>query len=767
MFILKSSHGKNHHIYSYDENKYNFKNYLQKILNLNSLDNVNEICDEYLDNKEKIITNDFNFNDLETSLHKKFYDEIKKNNVFKEMYCNLIKDIYDFFFNDEKVIIYQSYPSIRFQFENSITVPEHYDADEKASHPLGEKNFLVPVTKMQNTNTIFIESEPRKRDFKGINMDFGELFYFNGNLCTHKNESNKEGWVRISFDFRVILIDDYYNYTLKKIVYTNPRDKNSDRIPISLTIGSYYQVTFKNDSIKKMMNWYLPKSRDEDTFIMQHRPSFDKKEADSCYQYMLEDNFVTEHKKTKELEGMISDYLGVKHTIMTTSCTTALILSLMALDLNSGDEVIVPNYTMIATVNSIRHLGLNPVIIDVNSNTYSIDLETIKKKITSRTKAIIHVSINNRFQNLTDIVDFCKSNKLYLIEDAAQSMGCKSGDKFLGTFGDIGCFSLSSPKIISSGQGGYMVTNNDELALKLSQIKNFGRKESGKDIFEIFGINQKYTDIQAVITIEQMKKLDDRVKRMAEIYNLYYENLKDDIEMLPPLFEGWHPWFVDIFCPTNKFRKDLSVFLKTHNIQTRDTYVEINKTDMYYDDIVFPNSNKVSTKGLYLPSYVTLSNEQILHICNLIKTFTIANSQVINYRKLEISDKDKYLSLMNGFRSVTMDMEEDVFNKIYNKIFTSGYIIVCEQNDELIGSITILFEQKFIHNSSIYAHIEDVFVDETHRHKKIGKELVNKAIDYCKNNNVLKVSLNCDEKLKEFYSLNNFEQRQISMSQIL
>ena len=98
MFTLKSSHGKNHHIYSYDENKYNFKNYLQKILNINSLDNVNEICDEYLDNKEKIITNDFNFNDLETSLHKKFYDEIKKNNIFKEMYCNLIKDIYDFFF---------------------------------------------------------------------------------------------------------------------------------------------------------------------------------------------------------------------------------------------------------------------------------------------------------------------------------------------------------------------------------------------------------------------------------------------------------------------------------------------------------------------------------------------------------------------------------------------------------------------------------------------------------------------------------------------
>jgi perosamine synthetase len=767
MFTLKESYGIDHHIYKYDVSRYNFKTYLQEILSVDSLENVNEICKEYNENKEEINNNNYNFNDVETSLHKKFYSEIKKNDTFKKMYCELVKDLYNFFYIDEDVLIYQSYPSIRFQFENSIAVPEHYDADEKASHPLGEKNFLIPITKMENTNTILIESEPRKKDFKNINMDFGDIFYFNGNQCSHKNESNNEGWVRISFDFRVILIKDYYNYINNKIVYTNPRDKNSDRIPISLTIGSYYQVTFKNDSIEKMMNWFLPKSREENTFIMQHRPTFEKEEADSCYEYMLEDNFVTEHKKTKELEKIISHYLDVKHTIMTTSGTTALILSLMALDLKNGEEVIVPNFTMIATVNSIRHIGLTPVIVDVNSKTYSIELETIKKNITSKTKAVLHVSINNRFCDIDKISDYCKSNNLYLIEDAAQSMGCKSGDKFLGTFGDIGCFSLSSPKIISSGQGGYMVTNNDELALKISQIKNFGRKESGKDIFEIFGINQKYTDIQAVITIEQMKKLDYRVKRMAEIYSLYYENLKDYIEMLPPLFEGWHPWFVDIFCPSNEFRKNLSFFLKSHNIQTRETYVEINKTDMYYDHIIFPNSNKVSTKGLYLPSYVTLSNEQILHICNLIKTFAIANFQIFNYRKLEISDKDKYLSLMNGFRSVTMDMEEDEFNKIYNRIFNSGYIIVCEQNGELIGSVSILIEQKFIHNSARYAHIEDVFVDETHRHKKIGKELVNKAIEYCKSNNIFKISLNCAETLKGFYSLNNFEQRQINMSQLV
>lgn len=763
MFELVDSFGDQHNIYSYDTTKYNFRSFLEKTLDVSSLDIVEQSCIEYNENIDEIKNKTYQLSDIETSLHKKFYSAIKSDDTFKKMYCALINDIYKFFFHDEKLLIYQSYPSIRFQFENSTTVPEHYDADEKASHPIGERNFLLPVTEMKNTNALHIESSPGKRDFKAMNMQFGELLYFNGNQCTHKNESNIEGWVRISFDFRIILCDDYYKYINKKITYTNPLDANSDRIPISLTIGSYYQVTFKNDDINKMMEWYLPKSRDEDMFIMQHRPTFDKAEADACYKYMMEDNFVTEHKKTNELEKMISNYLNVKHTIMTTSCTAALILAFMTLELKPGDEVIVPNYTMIASINSIKHIGLTPVIIDVNPNTFSMDINDVKKNVTNKTRAILHVSINNRYTNLEDLALYCKEQGFYLVEDAAQSMGCSPNNKALGTYGDIGCFSLSTPKIISSGQGGYLVTNNDKLAMKINQIKNFGRKESGKDVFEIFGINLKYTDIQAVITIEQMKKLDYRVKRMSEIYNLYYQELKDHIKMIPPLFEEWHPWFIDIYCPSNKFRTDLIYYLKQHNVQTRETYVEINKTMMYNDDSILPNSNYVSNNGLYLPSYVTLTNEQIIHICNLIRSFIIAKQNVVEYRQLQMTDKDKYLLLMNKFRNVNIDMESSEFNKIYNKIVNNGCVIVCEQNGDLIGSITILTEQKFIHNSAIYAHIEDVFVDESHRHKKIGKELVNKAIEYCKDNSVFKISLNCDEKLKDFYSLNNFEYRQINM----
>jgi perosamine synthetase len=361
-----------------------------------------------------------------------------------------------------------------------------------------------------------------------------------------------------------------------------------------------------------MMKWYKLEN------IMQHRPTFEKEEAEATYKYMLEDSFITEYKKTEELEKMISEYLNCKECIMTTSGTCAIILSLMALDLNIDDEVIVPNYTMIATVNAIKMLKLKPVIIDVDEDTFTINLDTIKKNVTGKTKAIIHVSLNNRYKNMPELVNFCSEQNVYLIEDSAQSLGCRINGKSLGTFGNIGCFSLSSPKIISTGQGGFCVTDDEILGKKMRMIKNFGRRESGKDNFEVFGINLKFTDLQAVIGIEQMKKMDYRVKRMRDIFDLYYNELKDIVEIRPPINDEWIPWFVDIF--TDR-REELVSFLKKHRISTRPVYGEINKTKMYYNKNIFENSNYVSKNGLFLPSYITIKNEDIKHICKLIKFF--------------------------------------------------------------------------------------------------------------------------------------------------
>ena len=552
-------------------------------------------------------------NEIDTDLHVKFYNNIKEDDTFKKIYCQFVKDIYSEFFSNEKYMIFQSFPSVRVQFQKSVTIPPHKDSDHLSNHPLGEKNFLIPITEMKNTNSIYIESECDKKDFESVHLKPGEVFYFNGNTCTHYNEKNLENKLRISIDFRIMPYDAYIKYVntcdLKK---TNPRDIERKRKPTIMLIGGYYQCMDINSTVSEMMDWYKIKP------IMQHRPTFEKEEAQATYNYMLEDSFVTEYKKTEELENIISKYLNCKNCIMTTSGTCAIILSLMSLDLNINDEVIVPNYTMIATVNAIKMLKLKPVIIDVDKDTFTINLKTIKKNITNKTKAIIHVSLNNRYENMNKLKDYCIKNNFFLIEDAAQSLGCRINGKNLGTFGNIGCFSLSSPKIISTGQGGFCVTDDDLIAKRMRMIKNFGRKESGKDNFEVFGINLKFTDLQAVIGIEQMKKMNYRVKRIREIFDLYYSELKDIVEMREPLNDEWIPWFVDIF---TERREELVIFLKKHKISTRPVYGEINKTKMYYNKDIFKNSNYVSEHGLFLPSYITLEDKDILQICKIIKVF--------------------------------------------------------------------------------------------------------------------------------------------------
>lgn len=608
MFSLKSSWG-DHKIYKFDINKHPFLEYFINLFHEKDLENLHLKSKDYLEVKDVLKLG--YLNDKDTDLHKIFYKDIKSNDLFKNLYCNFVKDVFQYFYPDEEIYIFQSFPSIRIQYMESVVIPPHYDSDHLSNHPVGEKNFLIPITKMKDTNSIYIESEPEKKNFKSIELDYGEIFYFNGNKCTHYNEQNKENKLRISLDFRIILLKDYLkyisSYDLKK---TNPRDIERNREPTLMLAGGYYQIYNKNDSICNMINWYKIHP------IMQHRPTFEKEEALATYSYMLEDNFITEHKKTLELEEIISNYIGCKHCIMTTSGTVAIILALMSLDLNEGDEVIVPNYTMIATINAVKFLKLIPVIIDVDKDNFTLNCEEIQKNITEKTKAVIHVSLNNRYTDMAKIVKLCNDKNIILLEDSAQSLGCKVNGKSLGTFGKIGCFSLSTPKIISTGQGGFCITDDDEIARKINMIKNFGRRESGKDDFEVFGVNLKFTDIQAVIGIEQMKKLDYRVKRMREIYNLYYENLNDIVKILEPLNDEWLPWFVDIYIDD---RENLINFLKIHNIQTRPVYGEINKTNIYYSNITLPNSNYCCNKGLFLPSYITIDNNEIIYICKLIK----------------------------------------------------------------------------------------------------------------------------------------------------
>ena len=605
-FLFKNKIGQ-HNIFKIEIEKHSFLEYFRNLFDCENLQQL------HLKSEDALLNN--NLSDVETDLHKIFYKDIKTNPKFKNLYCNLVQDIYSNLYPEENVFIYQSFPSIRIQYFNSLVIPPHYDSDHLGNHPLGEKNFILPITKMYGTNRIFIESEPEKKDFQGIDLEYGDLLHFNGNTCTHYNEKNIEKDIRISLDFRIILLKDYKKYmNNENITFTNPRD---DRIPVKMTVGGYYQICFKNDLKNIYNNWFNVKEK-----IIQTRPNFDINEANACFEYMKNgDNFVTEFKQTTQLEKMITNFTGSKYCVMTTSGTTALMISFYCLGLGKGDDIIVPNYTMIASINSIRAVGANPIIVDVDSQTGTISKEIIEKNVTRNTKAVLHVSLNNRTKNLDEIVEYCKQNNLFLVEDAAQSLGCFLNKRHIGTFGNIGCFSLSTPKIISTGQGGFLLTDNEDFYKKINMIKNFGRKEGGSEVYEIFGLNLKFTDIQAVIGIEQMKKLPSRIKRMREIFDLYYKELNEISEhckMFCPQNEEWIPWFIDIFVED---RDDLAIFLNKHNIQTRITYPEINKTSMYLNEDILVNSKYISSNGLFLPSHTLLTEKEIKYICEIIKLY--------------------------------------------------------------------------------------------------------------------------------------------------
>jgi perosamine synthetase len=295
----------------------------------------------------------------------------------------------------------------------------------------------------------------------------------------------------------------------------------------------------------------------------------------------------------------------------------------IAVGIKAGDEVIVPNYTMIATPNSVKMLGAVPVFVDVEPESLCMDIESAKNAITSKTKAILFVNANGRNPKagIDQFVQLCNEKGLVLLEDAAQSLGSFYPDgQHQGTAGAAGSFSFSAPKIISTGQGGAIITNNDDMAFKLKRLKDFGRSGGGNDVHDSIGFNFKFTEMQAVIGNEQMKKLEWRVERKKEIYKLYKLLLNDmsEVSLFDQDLEFTTPWFIDILAEK---RDELQLHLKENNIGTRIMYPPINMQVAYNSAGNFPVSTIVGMKGLWLPSAAQLTDVSIKYICSLIIDF--------------------------------------------------------------------------------------------------------------------------------------------------
>ncbi|MGE0496643.1 MAG: DegT/DnrJ/EryC1/StrS family aminotransferase [Ramlibacter sp.] len=353
------------------------------------------------------------------------------------------------------------------------------------------------------------------------------------------------------------------------------------------------------------------------------QPLFGEEEKQALADYMDEGGFLTEFKRTEEFERRIAEFTGARHCIVVNNGTISLTLAALAAGVKAGDEVIAPNYTMIATPNAVQMFGAIPRFVDVEPQTLCLDIERVKQAITPKTRAIMLVSANGRapLAGVQAFEALAREHGLLLIEDAAQSLGSRYPDgRHVGRAGCVGSFSFSAPKIISTGQGGALITDDDALAARLRRLKDFGRSGGGNDLHDSIGYNFKFTELQACVGIEQMKKLPDRVARKKDIWRRYARGLEKcgGLTLFPHDLALTAPWFMDSLAER---RDELVAHLKAEGIGTRPMYPPVNRQKAYQVPGDHPVSNDVGARGLWLPSAVQLTDDEIDRVCSAIQAF--------------------------------------------------------------------------------------------------------------------------------------------------
>tara|TARA_R110002020_G_scaffold206159_3_gene411303 strand:+ start:254 stop:1351 length:1098 start_codon:yes stop_codon:yes gene_type:complete len=360
------------------------------------------------------------------------------------------------------------------------------------------------------------------------------------------------------------------------------------------------------------------------SFINQIQPWIGEEESEQLLR-VIESTFVTEHNLTREFEAKVRDLTGSKHAIAMTNGTVALFCCLKSLGIGPGDEVIVPDMTFIATSNSVIMAGATPVFCDIKLDDMSLDVEKVKECITSKTKAIMPVHLYGGAANIKELKRVCEEFNLFLVEDAAQGVGVKYDGKHVGTFGDLGILSFYGNKTITCGEGGVVLTDDDDLAASCYRLKNHGRDTKGIFVHSHIGFNFAFTEMQAAIGIAQLNKLEKIISRKKEIYDRYILSLSE-IEGLRPLVfeENISPvyWFTSFF--TNE-RASLAKHLDDNKIQTRQFFYPLHKQPCYgfmgLDCESFPNSSQSFEEGISLPSSYNLTESQQDYIISCIKDY--------------------------------------------------------------------------------------------------------------------------------------------------
>ena len=344
-------------------------------------------------------------------------------------------------------------------------------------------------------------------------------------------------------------------------------------------------------------------------------------------------NWITEGPKAEEFVHKLKAMLGVRFASLASNGTLALYLALRALGIKRGDEVIVPDFTFIAAANAVEMAGAIPIFVDVREGTLQIDISKCERLLTSKTTAIMPVPVLGSTPDYNEVMAFARSHQLLVIEDACESLGVTFKGKSAGTFGDAGCFSFFADKTVTTGEGGLVVTDREDVYERLRRLRNQGRINRGSFIHPEIGYNFRMTDFQCAIGLVQLGKFPQIVQRKREIVDRYTERLGNIRQVRQTEIEPGSTYIPFRVTLLAERAHELMEFLTTNGVQTRSLFYPLHKQACFeglkqyfhptlkLEDSQFPIATHAYNHGVCLPSFVALTPEQIDYVCDQIEAF--------------------------------------------------------------------------------------------------------------------------------------------------
>lgn len=329
----------------------------------------------------------------------------------------------------------------------------------------------------------------------------------------------------------------------------------------------------------------------------------------------------------RNFEASLARYHGKRHAIVTSNCTTALHLALKAMDLGPGDEVLCPDLTFIAPANMVVLAGAHLVLVDIDPETLTIDPARMREKITSRTKAVIVVHQFGHSAHMDEIMAIAVEHGLKVIEDNAESLGGRYKGRLLGSIGDIACFSFFANKIITTGEGGALVTDDDSVAERCYILRDHGMSRTRRYHHVDLGYNYRMTNLQAAIGMAQLERLDEILEKRRAQMDRYYKLLDQSECYRLRSFASWTQpvhWLMTLSLVSSFRQTAFLDYMKNQGVECRQMINPVHEAEHFsplYPAGGFPNATAISHQSVHLPSSTGLTDEQIDRVADCVHGF--------------------------------------------------------------------------------------------------------------------------------------------------